>query len=41
MEQTIFHGVKINIFQSIADPAGLKELHLLLLIDLTLNIGKI
>jgi hypothetical protein len=41
MEQTIFHGVKISTFQFIADHAGPKELHLQLLIDLTLNIGKI
>jgi hypothetical protein len=41
MEQTIFHGVKISIFQFIADHAGHKELHLQLLIDSTLNIGKI
>jgi hypothetical protein len=40
MEQIIFHGVKINIFQFIVDHAGLKEQHLQLLIDLISNIGK-
>ena len=41
MEQTTFHGVKINTFQFIVDHAGLKELHQLLLIDSISNIGKI
>lgn len=41
MELITYHGVKINIFQFTVDHAGLKELHLQLLIDSILNTGKI
>jgi hypothetical protein len=41
MEQTTFHGTKINTFQSIVDLAGHKEPHLQLPIDSTSNTGKI